>query len=78
MPSKRVWFLTGQLAVILLTTFSSSVTTDDEDQEKDWWLENATNQTNFTELCSGMMDMNSSEPISSYPKNSSYGNRELI
>lgn len=32
-------------------------------EDKEWWLENLTNGTNFTELCTGMIDINSSEPI---------------
>ncbi len=39
---------------------------------KDWWPENLT--ANFTELCSGMIDVNSSEPIYSFPRNATDGN----
>lgn len=38
--------------------------------EQDWWLENITNSTNFTELCSGVMDSNSSDFIYSNPEES--------
>lgn len=50
-------------------------------EEKDWWLDNFTNRTNYTELCTGMIDINSSEPIYSYPENntaSNYSNCELV
>lgn len=44
-------------------------------EEKEWWWqENVSNGTNFTELCSGMIDVNSSEPIYSYPENNTGGN----
>ena len=38
----------------------------------DWWADNLT--ANFTELCSGMIDTNSTDPIYSFPRNSSDGN----
>ena len=39
-----------------------------------WWLENATNGTNYTELCTGMINTNSSEPSSSYPEDETIAN----
>ena len=45
---------------------SDEGSSDAEDEQMDW------NYTaNFTELCSGMMDPNSSQPIYSFPNNSS-------
>ena len=42
--------------------------------EEDWWLENI---TNGTELCSGVMDSNSSDFIYSHPEDSTSGNNSF-
>lgn len=53
---------------------------DDEDEgsgsgeeEREWWYENI---TNGTELCSGVMDFNTSGLINSWLQNASSGNSE--
>ena len=50
----------------------------EEEEEPGWWLSNLTNRTNYTELCTGKLDLNSSEPVYSYRENSTNSNCKCV